>query len=109
MLTETQEKAFTRFIGVTLPTLWEQGDNTLDELNRMIIYLKGRGILSYYVPKKPNKEKEPILNGELQRKFLPPKSDAQRERNKQQSQARAENWLSLNPKAKEKARKKVRN
>ena len=52
----------------------------------MIIFLKGRGILSYYVPKNPNKENKYILNGELQRKFLPPKSDAQREQNKQKKQ-----------------------
>ena len=38
-------------------------------------------ILSYYVPENPNKEKEPILNSELQRKYLPPKSEAQRQRN----------------------------
>ena len=40
---------------------------------------------------------------------FPTKSDAQRGRNEQQSLARAENWVRLYPKAKEKARKKVRN
>ena len=105
VLADIQERAFTIFIGVTFGKLWEPGDNILDELNRVIFYLKGRGILSYYVPKNPNKEIEPILNGELQRKFLLPKSEAQQQRNKPQSQTKPENWLKLGPKSKERARK----
>ena len=60
----------------------------------MIFYLKG-----CYVPKNPNKEIEPIPNGELQRKFLPQKSDAH--------PWAKQNWLKLGPNSKEKARKKA--
>ena len=49
MQTDKQIVYFTRFIWVTLATLREPGDNTLDELNRMILYLKGCWILSYYL------------------------------------------------------------
>ena len=78
---EVEEKEFLYYQAVTVGKMWQEGDITLDELNRKIIFLKGKSILSYYMPTNPNKETEPILDGELQRKWLPPKSEAQKDRN----------------------------
>ena len=50
-----------------------------------------------------NKEKEPLLNRKLQRKWLPAKSVAQKIQNQNQSLARAENTLKLGPKERERA------
>ena len=49
-----------------------------------------------------------MLNRELQRKYLLPKSEAQRQRNEQQSKARAEHLLKQDPKTRERERKKTR-
>ena len=81
-LTEEEKTKLTEFI-ITTPTMMKQGDKYVDTLNRIIKYLKGRDILSYYIPENPDKEKEPILNRELQRKYSLPKSEAQRLQNKQ--------------------------
>ena len=66
MQTGKQKADFKRFIGFTLPTLSEPWDNILVDLNIMIFYIKGYWILSFYIHKNPNKEKKPLLNGELQ-------------------------------------------
>ena len=47
----------TRFIGYILHELREQGNNTLDDLNIIIFYLKGVWILSYNAPKNIRKGK----------------------------------------------------
>ena len=86
--------------------MWQEGDNILDELNRKIVFLKGKGILSYYIPTNPNKEKEPILDRKLQRKWLPLKSEAQK--TQKQSKTRAENLIKLRPRERGKVRKNVR-
>ena len=77
-LTEEEQQKYTEFI-ITLPTKMKPEDKYVDALNRIIKYLKGKEILSYYIPENPTKEKEPILSRELQRKYLLPKSEAQRQ------------------------------
>ena len=88
------------FIGLKIP-----GDIVLDNLNRIIYHLKGVWILSYYVPKNPNKEKERLLDGELCNKLLPPKSDAQTEWNRTQSLIKAKIMSRRKQKIKEKYKK----
>ena len=83
-------------------------DRFVDALNRIIKYLKGKEILSYYIPENPTKEKEPILSRELQRKYLLPKSEAQRQQNKQQSESRAIKLLTMAPITRARVKKKER-
>ena len=105
--TEDEKTKLTEFI-IKTPTMMKPGDKYVDTLNRIIKYLKGKEILSYYIPENPDKEKEPLLNRELQRKYLLPKSEAQRQRNEQQSKSRAIKLLTMAPKTREKERKKER-
>ena len=50
-----KKRDLTRFIGYSLPELREQCNNTLDNLKRIIFYLKGIWILSYNTPKNIHK------------------------------------------------------
>ena len=104
-LTEEEQEKYTEFI-ITLPTMIKPEDRFVDALNRIIKYLKGKEILSYYIPEDPTKEKEPTLSRELQRKYLLPKSEAQRLQNKQQSEARAKTLLTMAPITRAKVEKK---
>ena len=104
-LTEEEQEKYTEFI-ITLPTMMKPEDRFVDALNRIIKYLKGKEILSYYIPEDPTKEKEPTLSRELQRKYSLPKSEVQRLQNKQQSEARAKNLLTMAPITRAKVEKK---
>ena len=106
-LTEEEQHEYTEFI-ITLPTKMTPEDRFVDALNRIIKYLKGKEILSYYIPENPTKEKEPILSRELQRKYLLPKSEAQRQQNKQQSESRAIKLLTMAPITRARLEKKER-
>ena len=45
---------------LTIPTLKQEGDTILDDLNRQIKFIKGIDILTYYTPTDSNKEQEPL-------------------------------------------------
>ena len=47
------------------------------EMKKIIEYLNGVTILTYYHPENPNKEKEPISSRVFCKKLLPPKLDEQ--------------------------------
>ena len=81
------------------PPRYRTGDRVLDCLNRIIKYMKRVRVLSYYIPKNTDKEKEPLL-----RKYLPPKSGVQHKWNKQQSLARAVSILKQSPEERKKER-----
>ena len=67
---------------------------------------KGIDILTYYIPTDPTKVKEPLLNINLQRKWLPAKTVEQKQLQEKESVARAKNTLKQSPTKKERARKK---
>ena len=60
-------------------------------------------MLKYHIPHDPDKEKEPLLNEEMCRKYLQPKLDQQCQGNEKQSSGRAAYILSqhLEERAKE--------
>ena len=89
-LTFEREKEFLHFQAITEGEMRKEGDTIMNELNRKIEFLKGKSILSYYTPTDTNKEKEPILDRELQRKWLPAKSEAHQVQNEKQSATRAQ-------------------
>ena len=61
------------------------------------MYFKGVDILTYYIPADPTKEKEPLLNKNLQIKWLPEKTVEQKLQLEKESIARAKNKLKQNP------------
>ena len=95
-----------KFMIWTIPILRQEGDTILDDLNRQIKFIKGIDILTYYTPTDPTKEKEPLLNRNLQRKWLPEKTVEQKQQNAKQSITRAINTLKQDSKEGERARKK---
>ena len=84
--------------GVTGPRTQQPGDTGLDRLNEIIGHMKGVRIFTYCYPTNPNKEKEPILHRALCKKFLPPRSEEQKQWNEQESEARAALILNKQPK-----------
>ena len=53
--------------GMDITNLRQEGDTLVDNLNKRFKSLKGRDILTYYIPTDPTKEKEPLLNKTLQK------------------------------------------
>ena len=82
-----------KFLIWTIPTLRQEEDAILDDLNRQIKFIKEIDILTYYTPTDPTKEKEPLLNRNLQRKWLPEKTVEQKQQQAKESIARAKNTL----------------
>ena len=63
-------------------------------------------MLTYYIPTDTTKVKEPLLNRNLQRKWLPAKTVEQNQLQEKESLARAKNKLKQSPIERERARKK---
>ena len=80
---------FVKFMMLTIPTLRQERDTILDGLNRQVKFIKGIDILPYYTSTDPNKEKEPLLKRNLQRKWLPQKTLDQKQQTAKQSITRA--------------------
>ena len=106
ILTPEEKTEFVKFQILTIPKLRQEGDTILDDLNRQIKFIKGIDILTYYTPTDPNKENKPLLNRNLQRKWLPQKTVDQKQQKAKQSITRAINILKQGPKERERARKK---
>ena len=90
----------------TLPTLKKLTDALLDNLNLQIKYFHGVDILTYYTPSDPTKDKEPLLNYELQKKWLPAKTVAQKHQLAKESEIMAKKKLLEGPEERAKRRKK---
>ena len=69
-MTVDETEKYICFLMVTLPTLLEPNYTI------QIKYFKGVDILTYYTPSDPTKDKEPLLNYKLQKKWLPAKTVA---------------------------------
>ena len=82
-----------QFMVWTITLLMEKGNTLMDELNLNIKYFKGVDILTYYIPTDPTKDKEPMLNKTLQKKWLPKKTVEQKRQLEKESEARAKNKL----------------
>ena len=102
-MTPEQKLEQVKFLIWTLPTLIKEGDTLIDELNQQIKCLKGIDILSYYIPTDPTKVKEPLLNINLQRKWLLAKTVEQKQLQEKES---VKNFLKQSPIKRERARKK---
>ena len=59
-MTPEKKLEYVQFLVWTLPNLRQECDILVDDLNRQVKYLKGRDILTYYIPTDPTKEKEPL-------------------------------------------------
>ena len=81
-------------------------DTLLDYYNHLIIFLKGRSVLTWYTPCEPNKDKEPWLDRKLTEKWKPEKTVAQKDRLKEERTKMAAKILAEGPVEKEKRRKK---
>ena len=88
-----------------LPTLMEPGYTLLDKLNINIRYFKGVGILTYYTPSDPTKDKEPKLNKTLQKKWQPQKTVAHKLQLEKESEMKAKNRLMQDLAERERAQK----
>ena len=69
-MTPEKRTEYVQFLIWTLPIIRQEGDTLVDDLNRQVKFIKGRDILTYYIPTDPTKEKEPVLNKNLQKKWL---------------------------------------
>ena len=92
----------------TLPIIMKEGDTLMDELNLHIKYFNGVDILKYYIPTDPTKDKEPMLNKTLQKKWQPQKTVVQERLLEKESEMRAKNNLKQGPVERGKSRKKER-
>ena len=66
-------------------------------------YFKGVDNLTYYNPTDPTKDKEPMLNKTLQKKWKPQKTVAQKRLLEKESEMRAKNKLKQGPAEREKS------
>ena len=107
-MTPEKNAEFVKLMIWTIPTLRQKGDIVIDDLNRQIRFIKGIDILTYYTPTDPTKEKEPLLNRNLQRKLLPEKTFEQKQQNAKKSMTRSINTLKQGPKEKERGRKNTK-
>ena len=78
-ITSEEMDRYVNFITEILPLLMKPGYFLMDELNINIKYFKGIDILTYYTPIDPTKDKEPILNKTLQKKWQPKKTVNQKQ------------------------------
>ena len=49
-LSPEMETEFLYLQAVTVGEMWKEGDTLLDDLNRIIEFIMGKSILSYYIP-----------------------------------------------------------
>ena len=101
-LTPERKQEFTEFKKNKLPGLLKGTDTILDYFNHLIIFLKGRSILTWYTPCDPTKDKEPWLNKKLADKWKPRKTVAQKDRLKEEREAMAAKILAEGPVEKQK-------
>ena len=101
-MTPEKNAEFVKLMIWTIPTSRQE---VIDDLNRQIKFIKGIDILTYYTPTDPTKEKEPLLNRNLQRKWLPEKTVEQKQQQAKESKTRAINTLKQGPKERERAKK----
>ena len=56
----------------------------LDYYNHLIIFLKGKSVLTWFTPCNPNKDKKPWLDTKLTGKWMPEKTVTQKEQQKKE-------------------------
>ena len=89
----------------TIPLLMNPGDTLMDELNLHIKYFKGVDIVTYYTPTDPTKDKEPMLNKTLQKKWHPQKIVMQKRLLDKESEMIGKTKLKQGPAEREKSQK----
>ena len=105
-LTPDRKEEFTEFKTNKLQGIIKGTDTILDYYNHLIIFLKGRSVLTWYTPCDPTKDKEPWLNRKLTDKWKPEKTVAQKNRLKEERKKMAEKILGEGPVEREKRRRK---
>ena len=98
-MTPKEMEEYVQFMVWTLPLIMKEGDTHIK-------YFKGVDIPTYYIPTDPTKEKEPLLNKNLQKIWQ--KTVEQKRQLEKESITRAKNKLKQNPIEKEKARKNAK-
>ena len=107
-MTPKEMDDYVQFMVGTIPLLMKPGDTLMDELNLHIKYFKGVDILTYYIPTDPTKDKEPMLNKTLQKRWQPQKTVEQKRQLEKESEMIAKNKLEQGPAEREKSRKKYK-
>ena len=77
-LTPEKEKEYIEFRENKLKDITHSKSTLLDYYNHLIIFLKGRSVLTWFTPCDPNKDKEPWLDEKLTDMWKPEKTVAKR-------------------------------
>ena len=104
-MTPKDLEEYVLFMVWTILLIMEEDDTLMDELNLNIKYFKGVDILTYYIPTDPTKDKEPMLNKTLQKKWLHEKTVKQKRLLEKESEMIAKNKLKQGLAEREKSRK----
>ena len=102
-MTPKEMDEYVQFMVWTIPLLMKPGDTLMDELNLHIKYFKGVDILTYYIPTNPTKDREPMLNSTLQKKWQPQKTVEQKRQLEKKSEKIAKNKHKQGPAEREKS------
>ena len=101
-----QKNYYVQFMVGTIPLSVKPGDTRMDELNLHIKYYKGVDILTYYIPTDPTKDKEPMWNKTLQKKWQPQKTVEQKRQLEKESEIIAKDKLKQGAVEREKSQKR---